>query len=65
MKKIYLSPAVRSTRLALKANLMEPSINGNTNDGNNPISGGEDDTGGNGDPDAKRRGGIDGWGDLW
>lgn len=46
--------------------MQNPSLTGNTGDGNTPIGGsGGEDNGGDGDPDTKQRGGFDGWGDLW
>ncbi len=39
------------------------SLNGNT--GDNTIPSGDDDTGGDGNPDAKSRDNLDGWGNLW
>ena len=63
MKKIYLTPSVKTKETLLKVELMNYSLTGNTGDGT--IPGGGDDSGGEHDPDAKQRGGLDGWGDLW
>jgi len=42
--------------------MIDPSkVEGNTGDGG--IGSGDDDTGGDGDPDAKER--LDEWGNLW
>lgn len=64
MQKSYSTPQIEQT-YPIYLLMQIPSLNGNTGDGNNPIGGGGDDHGGEGDPDAKQRGGFDGWGDLW
>lgn len=63
MKKTYLTPSTQqSDDLETEFPI---AISGNTGDGTDPIGGGGDDHGGEGEPDSKSRGGFDGWGDLW
>ncbi|MDO4994375.1 MAG: hypothetical protein Q4E32_05170 [Bacteroidales bacterium] len=65
MKKSYSTPHIEHTS-PICLLMQNPSLSGNTGDGNTPIGGGGgDDNGGDGDPDTKQRGGFDGWGDLW
>ena len=65
MKKSYNSPLLEQTR-PVSLLMQIASLTGNTGDGNTIIDGnGDEDNGGEGDPDAKSRGGIDGWGNLW
>lgn len=64
MKKNYIQPATRTS----SPYILRPiavSLNGDTGEGSNPIGYGGEDEGGGGDPDAKQRGGLEGWGNLW
>ena len=61
MKKIYSTPFVNITKITFKIALLEPSsVTGDNGTGN-----GTEDPGGEGDPDAKYRDNLDGWGNLW
>ena len=64
MKKVYQTPSINTLHFRFLTSLMEPSIHGDTGGGSG-IGNGDDDPGGEGDPDAKFRGGLDGWGNLW
>ena len=61
MKKIYATPIIRITQVTFTTALLDIS----NVTGDNNIGGGGDDSGGEHDPDAKHRGGIDGYGNLW
>ncbi|MCR4614297.1 MAG: hypothetical protein K5778_09870 [Bacteroidaceae bacterium] len=65
MKKKYIMPATRKAVTRMNTYMQNISnVSGNTGGGTG-IGGGGDDSGGEHDPDAKHRGGIDGYGDLW
>jgi len=62
MKKQYICPQTIQVNTSLQTYMIDPSkVEGNTGDGG--IGSGDDDTGGDGDPDAKER--LDEWGNLW
>lgn len=63
MKKQYISPAIKTRYPQLWTDLLQASLSGNT--GSGTIGSGGDDNGGENDPDAKYRGGLDGYGNLW
>ncbi len=63
MKKTYIQPVSEYESMLNMILPIAQSLNGNT--GDNTIPSGDDDTGGNGNPDAKSRDNLDGWGNLW
>ena len=65
LKNIYQAPVLKTVCPQQSASLLQQvsSLTGDT--GNGTIGNGGDDSGGEYDPDAKRRGGLDGYGNLW